>query len=123
MPPIVSQSSDPANDALLGSAGLCGVAAAGAYGDRCGYGPRLPFIVISPYAKKNFVSHSLADQTSIMRFIEDNWQLGRVGNQSFDALAGPILNLFDFQAPGHNEDFDRALILDPNSGEPIGPNW
>jgi len=121
MPPIVSHSSDSANDALLGPAGLCGTAAAGAYDDRCGYGPRLPFVVISPLAKKNFVSHSLIDQSSITRFIEDNWGLGQLGNQSFDALAGPILNLFDFQAAEHYPDYDRILLLNDTTGEPLGP--
>jgi phospholipase C len=48
MGPIVSQSSDPTYDALLG-AGLCGATPAGAPSDRCGYGPRLPLLVISPY--------------------------------------------------------------------------
>jgi phospholipase C len=90
MPPIVNQSSDPGQDLA------CGTAAAGAYQDRCGYGTRLPFLVISPYAKQNYVSHQLMDTTSIMRFIEDNWNLGRVGDQSFDALAGSILDVFDF---------------------------
>jgi phospholipase C len=64
MPPIVSQSNDPANDALLGTTGLCGVAPAGAYEDRCGYGERLPFVVISPYAKRNFVDHSCSGPCS-----------------------------------------------------------
>jgi phospholipase C len=118
MPPIVSHSNDSANDALLGSTGLCGTAAAGAYLDRCGYGPRLPFIVISPFAKKDFVSHSLADQTSIIRFIEDNWQLGQIGDQSFDAFASPILDLFNFNADHPNE---RILILDPATGVPLTP--
>ena len=40
---------------------------------RCGYGPRLPLLVISPYAKANFVDHTMTDQSSILRFIEDNW--------------------------------------------------
>jgi len=34
---------------------------------RCGYGPRLPLMIISPYAKPNFVDHSITDQTSILR--------------------------------------------------------
>jgi phospholipase C len=121
MPPIVNHSADSANDALLGSTALCGGVATGAYLDRCGYGPRLPFLVISPYAKKNFVSHSLADQTSITRFIEDNWSLGQIGDQSFDAFAGPILNLFDFSAVDRDSEFGRTLILDPSTGEPLGP--
>ena len=45
---------------------------------RCGYGPRLPLLVISPYAKANFVDHTLTDQSSIMKFIEDNWSLGEI---------------------------------------------
>jgi phospholipase C len=95
MPPIVSQSNDPKNDALLGKTGLCGHAPAGAYQDRCGYGPRLPMLVISPHAKVNYVDHSIIDQSSIIRFIEDNWGLGRIGNQSFEAKAGSIIKMFD----------------------------
>jgi len=117
--PIVSQSSDPNNDALLGSNGLCGTAKSGAYLDRCGYGPRLPFLVISPFAKPNFVGHTLADQTSILRFIEDNWQVGRIGNQSFDVDAGSILNLFDFTGFNPFGASNRTLILDPDTGEPV----
>jgi phospholipase C len=96
MPPIVSQSST-AKDALTGS-GACGTQADGAYPARCGYGPRLPFLLISPYAKSNFVDHTLTDQSSILRFIEDNWSLGRIGDQSFDAIAGSVLNMFQFEA-------------------------
>ena len=112
MPPIMSKSNDPVNDALLGSVGLCGTPAPGAYKDRCGYGPRLPFLAISPFAKSNFVDNSLADQSSILRFIEDNWQTERIGDQSFDAQAGSILNIFDF----HHQP-NKALFLDPESGE------
>jgi phospholipase C len=111
MPPIVSQSNDPANDSLLGPNGLCGTPASGAYLDRCGYGTRLPFLVISPFAKQNFVDSTLTDTTSILRFIEDNWKLGRLGDQSFDALAGSIMNMFAFSgkpAP--------TVILDPATG-------
>jgi phospholipase C len=111
MPPIVSQSNDPANDTLMGSTGLCGTPMSGAYLDRCGYGPRLPFLVISPFAKQNFVDSTLTDQTSILRFIEDNWSLGRLGDQSFDAMAGSILNMFDF-----NGQPAPPLFLDPQTG-------
>ena len=115
MPPIVNQSNDPANDTLMGSAGMCGTPAAGAYLDRCGYGTRLPFLVISPYAKKNYVSHALTDTTSILRFIEDNWDLGRIGDQSFDAIAGSILDSFDFTSAART----AAYTLDPTSGEVV----
>jgi phospholipase C len=111
MPPIVNQSSTT-DDALTGP-GSCGVAAAGAYQGRCSYGPRLPLIIISPFAKVNFVDHTLTDQTSILRFIEDNWALGRIGDQSFDEKAGSLLNMFDF---GHGKPSHR-LILDPVTGQ------
>jgi phospholipase C len=68
-------------------------------------------MVISPFSKPNFVDSTLTDQSSILRFIEDNWQTGRVGNGSYDDIAGTLLNMFDF-----NHGNDR-LILDPTTGE------
>jgi phospholipase C len=82
---------------------------------RCGYGPRLPLLVISPWAKVNFVDSTLTDQSSILRFIEDNWNLGRIGGGSYDALSGSLLNMFNFDRPG----FPRQVILDPRTGEPV----
>ena len=65
-----------------------------------GYGPRLPYMVISPFAKENYVSHVMTDQSSTIRFIEDNWLGGqRIGNGSFDAIAGTINDMFDFSHP------------------------
>lgn len=111
MPPIVNQSNMIA-DALTGP-GSCGRAASGAYQGRCGYGPRLPLMVISPYAKRNYVDSTLTDQSSIIRFIEDNWGLGRIGNQSFDIKAGSLLNMFDFRKAPRND----HLYLDPATGQ------
>jgi len=116
MPPIVNQS-QTARDALTGT-GLCGSNAnkvAGGYQARCGYGTRLPFLIVSPWAKQNYVDHGVTDQTSIIRFIEDNWQTGRIGDFSFDALAGDISGMFDFK----NEHRAPLLILDQNTGEPL----
>jgi phospholipase C len=113
MPPIVSQSSDTKNDRLLGVRGLCGTAPPNVAQDLCGYGPRLPMLIISPYAKTNFGDHSITDQSSILRFIEDNWGLGRIGNQSFDVKAGPINNMFDFSNMSHRA---GQLLLDPTTG-------
>jgi len=84
---------------------------------RCGFGPRLPFLVISPWARSNHVDHTLTDQSSVTRFIEDNWLHGeRLGGGSFDAVAGTLNNLFDFYQPhpGH-----RRLFLDEQTGEPV----
>jgi phospholipase C len=130
--PIVNHSTDNANDGIQGApskgTGSCGALGTGADNDRCGFGPRLPFLVISPYAKQNYVDHSLNDTTSILRFIEYNWSLGAVGSlgisndlQSFDVMAsGSILGMFDF----NQDDFlffpqffpNRRLILNPSSG-------
>jgi len=112
MGPLVMPSASP-QDALTGT-GACGTPQAGAYLDRCGYGPRLPLLVISPFAKRNFVDHSVTDQSSILRFIEDNWNLGRIGNQSFDALAGTLDNMLNFKGPDNDK-----LILDDQTGEPV----
>jgi phospholipase C len=71
-------------------------------------------LIISPFAKENFVDHSLSDQSSLIRFIEDNWSLGRIGNGSFDALAGSLMNAFHFDEPR-----SAPLALDPKSGEPL----
>jgi phospholipase C len=114
MPPILNPSRDPRQDGLNGP-GVCGHGKPlNGYQDRCGYGPRLPMLVISPYAKMNYVDHALIDQTSILRFIEDNWLAGhRIGNGSFDALAGPLAGLFDRRHPD-----DHMLPLDPTTGQP-----
>lgn len=111
MPPIVNPSSSPFVDVLNGTACLTGAQQgtapptaplAGNDGNpalgRCGYGTRLPLLVISPYAKTNYVDHTLTDQASVLRFIEDNWLSGqRVQSAgSYDNIAGPINNMFDF---------------------------
>jgi phospholipase C len=116
MGPIVNQSGDPANDGLTDTS-TCGSAAkaAGGYQDRCGYGPRLPLLVVSPFARTNFVDHSTTDQTSVLRFVEDNWDLGRIGDASFDAKAGSLAGLFDFS---HRRGNSARLILDPATGQP-----
>jgi phospholipase C len=120
MPPIVGSSKDLQFDRLSGI-GQCGntTISTGPFQDRCGYGPRLPMLVISPWAKVNFVDHTLTDQTSILRFIEDNWSLGRIGNYSYDEKAGSILNMFDFDSKEkQQQQHQRAspLFLDPSTG-------
>jgi phospholipase C len=101
-----------ASDAFT-SAGHCGAGAPlGGYQDRCGFGPRLPLLLISPYAKVNAVDHTLTEQASILKFIEDNWSLGRIGDSSFDAGAGSLDGLFDFGNGGST----AKLILDASTG-------
>ena len=123
MSPIVNPSAS--TEDALNATGTCGNGAPlGGYEDRCAYGPRLPMMVISPYARVNFVDDTLTDQSSILRLVEDNWLEGeRVeppsspgadGLQgSFDNLAGTLDNMFDFKAPPA-----RKLLLDPTTGQP-----
>jgi len=113
MSPIFN-SSTSSIDALNGS-GICG-SGNPVLGDaevRCGYGPRLPLLIISPYARSNFVDHTITDQTSILRFIEDNWSTGRIGGGSYDAIAGPLTNMFDFTGRRRT----RPLFLQSDTGE------
>ena len=57
-------------------------------------------------------------QLRLLRFIEDNWSLGRLGNQSFDALAGSLNGLFDFTDTPNRA--GRQLILyDPARASPV----
>jgi len=120
MSPIVNQS-QTAMDALT-APGQCGSSAntalAGTFGDRaqgrCGYGPRLPLQVISPFAKRNYVDHSITDQSSILRFIEDNWLNSQRIAGSFDKLAGTLNGMFDFsKKQGQN---GGLYLLDENTG-------
>jgi phospholipase C len=123
MGPIVNQSnalnpvSGLPDDGLFGSGSTanCGALAPGAFNGRCGYGPRQPLLVISPWARPNFVDHTLTDQSSVLRFIEDNWELGRLGNQSTDAIAGSLVNMFDFHRAHPRT---PMLVLDPSTGKP-----
>jgi phospholipase C len=131
-PPVVNPSFTPA-DALNG-AGKCYLGTQqdrptltptstplnGAFGlpsqGRCGYGTRIPLLVVSPFAKVNHVDHTLADQSSVLRFIEDNWLYGQriqLGG-SFDTIAGPLNNMFDFDR--HEDGEARKVFLDPASG-------
>jgi phospholipase C len=112
-PPLVNDSQARA-DALTGQ-GECGTAApVRGYEDRCGYGPRVPLLVISPFAKVNFVSNALTAQSAILRFIEQNWRLGEIGDGSFDVMSGSILPMFEFGQPAA-----APLFLDPSTGEPL----
>lgn len=85
---------------------------------RCGPGTRIPFLVVSPFARQNFVSHTRISQASVVRFIEDNWLGGkRLGGGSFDATTGSIMDMFDFDNNGHGE--ARKLFLDPTVGTAV----
>ncbi|MCZ8513766.1 stalk domain-containing protein [Paenibacillus filicis] len=62
-----------------------------------GAGPRIPMILVSPYSKMNFVSHTTYDHTSILKFIEWNWGVDALNSR--DASVSNITDMFDFDHP------------------------
>lgn len=114
-PPVLDPSDTP-DDFHCGN----GQPVPGAGASRCRLGMRMPFVVISPWAKENHIDHTVTELASVTRFIEDNWDLGSIdgptrlppGWESFDRVAGSIMGLFDFQGQPRV----RPLILDPSVG-------
>jgi phospholipase C len=131
-PMLVNASAAPGFDAQSpANGGNCGTPKAGAIQGRCGFGPRLVLSMVSPWSKVNYVDHSLTDQTSLLRFIEDTWHLNYIDGpatidatngvrtpgftvvpsvQSFDVVTGSFDNMFD------NERHLGRFIIDPVSG-------
>jgi phospholipase C len=58
------------------------------------YGFRVPLLVVSPYAKKGYVSHVVYDHTSIARFIEAKYKIPALTGR--DANADALMDMFDF---------------------------
>jgi len=117
----LSPSVAPATPGAITTSGVCGLPAGGAAtAPRCGYGPRLPYLVISPWSRPNFVSHATTDQSSTIAFVEYNWGLPFIdgdgpvaaGMGSYDRIAGSILDMFDFDSQPN----DHPLILDDQTG-------
>jgi phospholipase C len=113
MAPIVSPSNVAGAGSLstvydnIGGVGVCGTPVAGTNPARCGHGPRLPLMVISPWANTNYVDRTMTDQASVLAFIEQNWNLGYIDgpsapsplvNASFDRYAGTLNNMLNFSA-------------------------
>jgi phospholipase C len=113
--PIVNGSRDAAQDQPICSTAKQTLTTAS---DRCGYGPRLPLLVISPFAKQNYVDNTRTDQSSITKFIEDNWRLGSIGGGSFDKSSGTLDHMFNFFRPNF-----RPVILDPKTGAVVNQRY
>jgi phospholipase C len=74
----------------------------------------LPLLVISPWTRQNAVDHTLTDQSSITKFIQDNWKLGPIPG-SFATIAGSLNNMFNFTG---SRGAQQPLFLDPTTGQP-----
>jgi phospholipase C len=96
---------------------------------RCGLGPRLPLLVISPWAKTNAIDHNVSNQASVVNFVEYNWRLPAIAGSFDQALAGvdrsehipfDFAGLFSFRN-GHDDGRDgfglAPVQLDPVTGQ------
>lgn len=98
---------------------LCAQAASG---EPCStfdqYGIRLPFIVISPFAKPSYVSHTVGDHGSILALIENRFALkDRLTTR--DAQANDLEDLFDFDhSPSLHAKIRPAFPPQPSSSDP-----
>lgn len=91
--------------------------------DFLGDGTRIPFVVVSPFAKNGYIDHTYYDHVSMLKFIEKNWDLPTISSQSRDNLPNPVhdrghnrympknrpaigdlMNLFTFADSGHQDD-------------------
>ncbi len=71
--------------------------------DEYGYGFRVPALLISPYAKRGYIDSTVLDCTSILKFIEENYDLKPLASR--DAQANNLLNAFDFSQPPRSPRF------------------
>ncbi len=65
--------------------------------DEHGYGMRVPAFMVSPYAKRGHIDSTILDFTSILKFIEDNWNIEPLAER--DANANSFITAFDFAQP------------------------
>jgi phospholipase C len=96
---------------------LGGVTSANPVQGRCGHGPRMPLLVISPWANKNYIDNTLTDQASVTRFIEDIFlSSARIGGGSYDATAGTLMNMFNFTKTNGALPNPNVVLLNPTTG-------
>ncbi|MBL8909678.1 MAG: hypothetical protein JNM17_03135, partial [Archangium sp.] len=74
-------------------------------------GFRTPLIIVSPYAKRNFVSHVPVDHTAVTRLVETRFDLPALTRR--DANAWPLLDLFDFEHPDFSIPELPEAVIDP----------
>jgi phospholipase C len=65
--------------------------------DQFGMGPRVPLLIISPFAKRGYISHTLYEHSSMLKFVETLYHLPSLTAR--DAAASAMLDSFDFNRP------------------------
>jgi phospholipase C len=87
---------------------------------RCGFGPRLPLLLVSPYARHDAVDHHLSDQASMLNFIEYNWGVPGIPGSADQVLAArdasegdafDLAGLFQFEAK------QPKFFVNPQTGQ------
>lgn len=81
--------------------------------DAYGYGMRVPAILVSAYAKQGYVDSTVLDYTSILKFIQENWDIEPLAER--DANATSFKNAFDFTQPPRER---RFVPLERDDGTP-----
>jgi phospholipase C len=88
--------------------------------DRYGYGFRVPALLISPYARRNYIDNQVFDFTSILKFIEQNWRVAPLAQR--DRRAKSFMNAFDFKHPPRTPAFTFAhppVAVDRHARRPL----
>ncbi len=67
--------------------------------DNFGDGPRIPFIVVSPFSRGGRIVHSYGDHASVLKFIERNWHLDPLTSRSRDNLPNPVMRHDNIYVP------------------------
>lgn len=67
--------------------------------DGVGLGPRVPLIVISPYAKPGFISHRQGEFASLMKFVEEDFGIASLGQRDAVSTTSDLMDFFDFSQP------------------------
>ena len=65
--------------------------------DQFGLGPRVPLLIVSPFAKKGYVAHEVYEHSSILKFVETRYGLQPLTSR--DGAASDMLGIFDFGHP------------------------
>ncbi|MEW5740141.1 MAG: alkaline phosphatase family protein [Myxococcota bacterium] len=74
-------------------------------------GFRTPLIVVSPFARRGYVSHVPVDHTAVLRLVEARFELPALTRR--DANAWPLLDLFDFEHPDVSVPKLPEAVIDP----------
>lgn len=64
--------------------------------DGMGLGPRVPLIVVSPYAKAGYISHKFGEFSSFVKYVEQNWNLPNLGQRDANPNISDLTDFFDY---------------------------